>query len=121
MGEVSPVVACKPTVRFAGFTLPLLHLLGALLRVAQARGEVLTITSGSDGKHSLKPYSRHYTLEAVDVRTKHLPDGAAKRQLQAELQRELGDQFSVLLEMEGTAQEHLHLQVRKCHEYSEDD
>jgi len=117
----SPVLACKAGVRFKGFTVPLLHLLGALLRVGRARGEVLTITSGSDGTHSLKPYSRHYTLEAVDVRTKHLKDGAAKRQLQAQIQKELGPQFSVLLEREGTAQEHLHCQVRKGHVYSEDD
>jgi hypothetical protein len=116
-----PVLACKPSVRFRGFTLPLLHLLGALLRVGRARGEVLTVTSAWDGQHSVTPLSRHYTGEAVDVRTKHLPDSAAKRQLQAEVQRELGSQFSVLLENEGRAQEHLHCQVRRGHVYSEDD
>jgi hypothetical protein len=117
----SPVLACKAGVRFKGFTVPLLHLLGALLRVGRARGEVLTITSGSDGQHSLKPYSRHYTLEAVDFRTKHLATSAEKHDLIAQVQRELGDQFSVLLENEGRSNEHGHAQVKRGHEYSEDD
>jgi hypothetical protein len=117
----SPVLACKPSVRFRGFTLPLLHLLGALLRVGRARGEVLTVTSGSDGTHSLKPYSRHYTGEALDFRTKHLKTSAEKHELIVQVQKELGPQFSVILEHEGRSNEHGHAQVKRGHVYSEDD
>lgn len=112
-----PVVACKDGVRFGGFTPALCRILTAVVAVAGKRGEVLTITSGSDGRHSLKPLSRHYTFEAVDLRTKHLPDSASKRELQLQLQVELGPQFTVLLENEGRAQEHLHLQPRMGHQY----
>jgi hypothetical protein len=115
------VLACKPGVRFPIITIPLVQIQLALLRVGRARGEVLTVTSGGDGQHSKAPLSRHYTGEALDFRTKHLKTSAEKHELIAQVQRELGPQFSVLLENEGRSNEHGHAQVKRGHVYSEDD
>lgn len=108
------VVRCKDGVKFGGFSAGLARILVAVCEVAEEVLYPLTITAGSDGTHL--PTSRHYTFEAVDLRTKHLaPEDKAKLQLR--LLAVLGPQFSVLLEDEGGPQEHLHLQPRKGHIY----
>lgn len=73
----------------------------------------LVITSVNDSGHGTN--SRHYVDEALDVRTHNFRSRNAKRDFRAILEAKLGDQFRVLLENEGTPNEHLHVQVRKGH------
>jgi hypothetical protein len=108
----------KPGVVFKRFTPALIRMLGALESIAlEGRGLVpgmpdeLVITSANDGTHSA--LSRHYRDEALDVRTKSFPNRASKDQFRMALQCKLGPKFTVLLENEGGAQEHAHIQVRK--------
>lgn len=101
-------MTCKRGVVFAGFAPALVRILLALARLADRY--CIVITAGSDGQHL--PSSRHYTLEAVDLRTKHYTEGQRASFLAA-LERELGPDFTVLLEGEGTENEHAHVQPRK--------
>lgn len=75
----------------------------------------LVITSITDGVHNHG--SAHYRGEAVDVRTKTLPDGEAAA-LRGRLQTYLGDSYLVLLEQPGatpeTTGQHLHVQLKQA-------
>jgi hypothetical protein len=101
-------------VRFAIITPALLHMLATLERLSRELfglpDEGLVITSGSDGQHMAG--SKHYTGEAFDLRTKTL-NATMRSTLMRELRRELGPQFTVLLEDAGTSNEHAHVQVKK--------
>jgi hypothetical protein len=107
------MLTTKPSVRFAVITPALLYMLGVIERVSRTLDglpdEGLVITSGSDSQHMTG--SKHYTGEALDLRSKTL--GARKPVVIATLRIELGPQFTVLLEGEGTPNEHLHIQVKK--------
>jgi hypothetical protein len=104
----------KATVRFAVITPALLHMLGALERLSRTLfglpDEGLVITSGSDGTHMAG--SKHYTGEAIDLRTKTLSP-TLRSALIVALRAELGPQFTVLLEDARTPNEHVHIQLRK--------
>ena len=65
------------------------------------------ITSGRDGTH--KAGSLHYRDRALDFRTKTLAP-ADKRRLVAAVKKRLGPAYDVILEGEGTANEHLHVE-----------
>lgn len=107
------MLTTKATVRFRIITPALLHMLGVLERLSRTLDglpeEGLVITAGSDGMHMTG--SRHYTGEAIDLRSKTL--GALTPSLVAMLRAELGPQFTVLLEDEGLPNEHIHAQVKK--------
>jgi hypothetical protein len=75
----------------------------------------LIITSGNDSRHSVG--SRHFTNEAIDVRTHNFHSRTMKRAFRGWWENELGPQFRVLLEHEGTPNEHFHAQVKKGHTY----
>ena len=75
----------------------------------------LVITSGNDSTHG--PGSRHYTDEAIDVRTHNFTSREARRNFRVRWEAALGPQFRVLLEHEGKPNEHFHAQVRKGHTY----
>jgi hypothetical protein len=108
------MLTTKATVRFAVITPALLHMLGTLERVSREMfglpDEGLVITSGSDGTHM--EGSKHYTGEAIDLRSKTL-NATMRSSLITTLRRELGPQFTVLLEDVGQPNEHLHVQLRK--------
>lgn len=112
------VLTCKPSVRFKTFTPALTYILDKVRRTAERTSHVpeVVITSANDSTHS--PNSRHYTDEAIDLRTKNFPTEAAKRAFAAQLRVELGDAFTVLYESAGTPNEHLHVQVRKGRSFS---
>lgn len=103
----------KPSVRFALITADLVTILRGLVnleRHVSVPVDGLVITSGSDSQHMVG--SKHYTGQAVDLRSKTFThDG--KLAFMAALQHELGPRFTVLLEDEGFAHEHLHIQVAK--------
>lgn len=80
--------------------------------------KVLVVTSINDGKH-LKN-SRHYTDEALDLRSKNFPSKNSKVKFRKTLEDELNlfsghktPKFRVLLEHLGKANEHFHIQVKK--------
>lgn len=72
--------------------------------------EGLVITSGSDGTHM--EGSKHYTGEALDVRSKTL-NATVRQQFITTLRAQLGPSFTVLLEDVGTANEHVHCQIKR--------
>lgn len=108
------MLTTKPTVRFRVITPALLHMLGVLEGLSRSFFglplEGLVITSGSDGAHM--EGSKHYTGEALDVRSKTL-NAKTRDGFIATLRAQLGPSFTVLLEDVGTANEHVHVQVKK--------
>lgn len=106
-------VSCKPGVRFKAFTPALLRILRGVWAVAQSCPDVsdVVITSVNDSTHGER--SRHYTNEAVDLRSQSFPSGVAKQRFAAALRAELGPAFTVLFEGAGTSNEHWHVQPRK--------
>lgn len=103
---------CKASVRFKGFTPALLR----ILRGVYAVHPKCVITSANDSTHS--PNSRHYTNEAIDLRTKDLPTEKAKRDLVARLRAELGPAFTVLYENPGGDNQHIHIQPKRGTTYA---
>lgn len=71
----------------------------------------LVVTAIADGKHL--PTSRHYTDEAIDLRTHNFPSRDARREFRQYLAAALGDQFTVMFEDAGTSNEHIHIQPKK--------
>ena len=108
-------VTCKPTVRFKGFTFPLLTILDTLVWLDVHKGagqpEDLVITSANDSQHSAG--SKHYENLAVDVRSSSFADLTAKSLFADTLRRELGTAFTVLYESDGTPNQHFHVQTKK--------
>jgi len=66
------------------------------------------VTSGTDSEH--KASSRHYIGMALDFGTARLTDTI--HVVLEVLREQLGDDFSVLLEDEGTPNEHIHVELR---------
>ncbi len=65
------------------------------------------LTSVTDGRH--REGSKHYSGEAVDIRTKHLTN-EEKTEITSEIARALGKDFDVILEGIGTDNNHLHIE-----------
>lgn len=115
---MAAMLACKESARFRRFTpamLNMLAVLGALAATHGAAPEPLVITSANDSTHD--PHSRHYTDEALDLRTHNFVTPTARHLFQTALIARLGPQFTVLLEDEGGENEHLHCQVKLGHTY----
>ena len=107
-------VVCKPSVRFKGFTRGLVRILVAVQRVAErTRMAQVVITSANDGKHSQRPRSRHYTNEAIDLRSRNFRTAAARDRFLARLREELGSRFYVAYESHGKPNAHIHVQPRR--------
>ena len=106
-------LSCKPSVRFKAFTPALLRILRGVFAVAQGCADVpdVVITSANDSTHG--EHSRHYTNEAVDLRSRSFPSVTAKQKFTALLRLELGPAFTVLFESAGTPNEHWHIQPKK--------
>lgn len=86
----------------------LLLLMAAVANTAQALAWDVTITSGCDSCHM--EGSRHYTMEALDVRTKNFKDSAAKHSFVKAVITRLGKDYQGILEYEGKANEHAHFE-----------
>jgi hypothetical protein len=71
----------------------------------------VVVTACIDGVHSRN--SRHYALEALDVRSKNFPSLDAKNKFAEALRRELGQEYLVLLEHLGLTNEHFHIQFKR--------
>jgi hypothetical protein len=103
-----PSLKSKAGVEFGGFTRELLTILQACLDCAILLDLNLTITSGSDGTHMKG--SRHYTHQAIDLRSKNLTE-AQKSKLGSLLRAKLGPRYLVLLEAKGKPNEHFHIEL----------
>jgi len=66
------------------------------------------ITSGTGGVHTHG--SLHYHGYAIDIRTHHVSTKSEKIAILNVLKQRLGDQFDVVLEAEGTPNEHIHIE-----------
>ena len=75
-------------------------------RLWKDNGHELTVTSGTDGRHSAG--SLHYSGRAVDLRTRYFNSHIAA-QIAVELQEKLGCLFHVLYENQGQVGEHIHV------------
>lgn len=89
-----------------GVTPPILLIAAALANMSEELDQTLTITSGTDGKH--KKGSKHYSSEALDVRTKGLSDELID-ELIAGLRSRLPS-HDFVLESRGKPNEHLHIE-----------
>lgn len=73
-------------------------------------GRMATVTSGTDGVHSAS--SAHYDGMALDFRTKDVDSVNDKHAMIQEVKASLGQDYFVLFEDEGLANEHLHVEYR---------
>ncbi len=69
---------------------------------------IVTSVSEPWARHSRT--SLHYTGDAVDIRTKHLPGSEVKRQVEQRIATALGIDFDVILEDLGGRNEHIHIE-----------
>ena len=85
-------------------------MMAAIANVAQALDEPVDvlITSGNDSTHMTG--SKHYTYEALDIRSKNFPSVAAKQHFMDAVMKRLGSGYQMILENEGKVQEHFHLE-----------
>jgi len=114
---MSVKVVCKETAVFKGFTWGSVRILGVLVDIARTfpgwfPDGRLDITSANDSEHSRVPLSRHYTNEAIDVRSRDLTEPVKDAFLLA-LSRMLGPGFMAQIEFRGGPNEHIHIQVMR--------
>jgi hypothetical protein len=114
---MSVKVICKEGVVFKGFTWGLVRILDVLIHIARAfpewfPGGQLDITSANDSTHSAIPLSRHFTNEAVDIRSHDLAEDVKDRFLLT-LSQMLGSGFFAQIEDRGKPNEHIHVQVMR--------
>lgn len=102
----------KDGVKFSGVKKPLLEAIAKIYDIMEATGEY-TITSVSDGTH--KPNSLHYKGLAMDLRSKHIPEGGPNgvEMVAERLRLHLGPDFDVVYEGAGTPNAHLHVEWDK--------
>lgn len=109
------ILTKSKSVRFDKLTPAMAYMLYSLSNFHNdyrfAQPENLIITSLNDGVHGKN--SRHYKDEAIDIRSKNFNTREDKRLFRQELELVLGNRFRVLLENEGTENEHFHVQVKK--------
>ena len=65
------------------------------------------ITSGNDSKHM--PGSKHYSNEALDVRSKNF-NISIRNKLIKIINRRLGKNYQVIMEDDGKPNEHIHIE-----------
>jgi hypothetical protein len=107
---LTPVLRVAPGVAFTVVAPAGFRILAALVYAATRCGHDLTITSACDGTHS-GVEDPHHRGEAYDVRTHDLPDPQLAL---TTITQWLGeDRFFGWLEAAGTANEHIHVQVKK--------
>ena len=89
------------TVQLSGCTLHAFEAICAAANVWSRQGlDALVITSARDGDH--RPGSMHYQGDAIDLRSRNLPDAFSARD---RLQTLLGDEYDVVLEAD-----HIHVE-----------
>lgn len=102
------MLALKRDVRLVGLSTQILLAVIVADRVYSELGYETVITSLNDGEH--KKGSLHYKGNAVDIRTKHLPDAHTKFNMASRISNALGPQYDVILEHLDHENEHLHIE-----------
>jgi len=100
----------KSTVKFGNPVLAMCFGAMVVESVFQRHGFECVVTSCNDSVHM--EGSKHYTNEAFDVRSKHLPDAATKLIIFTEIKEALTKDFDFIFENEGTPNEHFHLEYQ---------
>jgi hypothetical protein len=104
------MILCKETVRFKNFPIQMLYILMSLHTVWRKVIPAIdpVITAANDSRHMEGSY--HYTGYALDVRSKNL-EQVTKQEVLRELKMLLiAPQYDVVLELEGTENEHFHIE-----------
>lgn len=99
----------KAGVRVRGIRCELLTGLLVLDAAYRRNGVEMTVTSVTDGTHSLA--SLHYAGQAADIRTNDVDDAVVDA-IALQARRDLPLDFDLLLEARGTPNEHLHLEYQ---------
>lgn len=85
-----------------------------ILSVAEVFKELglkeLVVTEGTGGKH--KQGSQHYNGLGLDIRSKNIPS-KLKHKIVDLVKEDLGKDYYIFLEAEGSVNEHFHLQKNK--------
>lgn len=113
-----PIRTKSRAVTFTELTPALLHIFNTLSKLAPIDlPKELVITSINDGQHMVG--SKHYTNQAIDLRSHNFANRDARRRFRQRLEDALNahpvsaNRFRVLLESEGKDNEHFHIQVAK--------
>ncbi|HRU10063.1 MAG TPA: hypothetical protein P5144_11865 [Thermoanaerobaculia bacterium] len=99
----------SPAVRVAAISPAIFRAIAEAADLWGSRGLALVVTSLNDGEH--RPGSRHYSGDAVDLRSHNVPP-ELRAQLAIDLAARLGATFRVLHEAVGTPNEHFHVELR---------
>lgn len=94
------IVSIKPGVRVRGLSNEILLAIVIAQSVYSETEASMTITSLSDGKHSVN--SLHHTGDAVDLR---MPMPVTREQIVSQLKKALGADYDVILEVD-----HIHIE-----------
>lgn len=103
-------LSIKSGVRVHGLSTPIVLAIIVAEGVFRELGHDLTLTAGIDGKHSAG--SSHYAGNAVDLRSRILPEGVAPKAC-AMIQERLGPDYFAQVEVD-----HIHIQYRPQNAYS---
>jgi hypothetical protein len=108
----------KDSVRFKEFTPAMITMLVVLFELARSIDYVdeVVITSANDSTHAAT--SRHYSNEALDIRVRNFTDKKQLAKFIIQLEDSLGAKFTVIYEMPGTPNAHIHVQPKKGTTYA---
>lgn len=96
-------LSLKPGVQFWGIHSRIVAALPVLEQIYSKFGQDLVITSARDGVH--KPHSKHYSGEALDLRTFNLTP-LERPEAHFDIHTALGSDFDVVLETD-----HIHIEL----------
>lgn len=105
-------IKVKPGVKFDVVAPGGFLILAAIKKASKDLGIDLTITSGTDGKHS-GPNDPHYSGAAIDLRSRGLTPEQKTVVLDAVMRQLPAGRFYGFLEGVGSPAEHFHLQKSK--------
>lgn len=98
------MISFKTTVRLIP-TVDIITILLALEELSRKLNKVIVVTSGNDSTHMKN--SRHYTNQALDIRSKGYP----AKEMITFLASKLAPKYLILLESFGEANEHIHIEL----------
>ncbi len=100
------MIRCKDSVRFSILRSEIYGLFAGLESIFAGHGVDPWITCGTEGHAGVDPHPNGF---AIDLRSHDL---AEPRVVLDEIREFCGPRYTVLLEAEGTPNEHFHLQLR---------